>query len=296
MNEFIKLTNMIKIGIIGGGFVGQATFLLNCKDINCIIYDIDSSKCVPESTTFNDLKDCHVIFICVPTPMNSDRTCYTKIVEDVINKLKLSFCTPELPHIVVRSTVPVGFSEENGVHFMPEFLTEGNWKEDFYTCSHWIIGSNKNIANYKDFEKLMWDMFLTAVKRENDVVQSSHVEFVSPSEAEMIKYTRNTFLATKVGFFNEIYNFCETKKLNYKKVARMVSYDSRIGISHTVVPGPDGKFGFGGTCLPKDLNSLEQQFHKENVECPILSHVRFRNEEIDRPDMDWLNDKGRASI
>jgi UDP-N-acetyl-D-mannosaminuronate dehydrogenase len=84
---------MIKIGIVGGGFVGQATFLLNCKDIHCIIYDIDPSKCFPQSTTFNDLKDCHIVFICVPTPMNSDRTCYTKIVEDVRTRFGVSLET-----------------------------------------------------------------------------------------------------------------------------------------------------------------------------------------------------------
>ena len=119
---------------------------------------------------------------------------------------------------------------------------------------------------------------------------------MSPSEAEMVKYVRNTFLATKISFFNEIYNFCGASNVSYETIIRQVSSDRRIGGSHTRVPGPDGKRGFGGTCLPKDANSLQQQFIQKNVDCPILAAVVRRNEEIDRPELDWMEDKGRAFI
>ena len=280
------------IGIIGGGFVGSATYLLNCKDIKCKIYDLDEKKCVPQGTKLEDLEDCDVIFICVPTPMKRDRSCHTGIVENVIKQVKKQF--PTKTNIVVRSTVPVGFSKLHGVHFMPEFLTEGNWKEDFYLCINWIIGVNEELEGNQEFKKMMNDIFIVAQR--NDVVYHTHSTFYTTSEAEMIKYFRNAFLATKVGFCNEIYRFCEASNLDYTKIIRASCGDTRIGGSHTMVPGPDKRYGFGGTCLPKDINSLQQQFIQKNIDCPIIASVVRRNEEIDRPELDWLQDEGRAFI
>ena len=77
-------------------------------------------------------------------------------------------------------------------------------------------------------------------------------------------------------------------------VSALATSDQRIGESHTQVPGPDGKKGFGGTCFPKDLNSLLFQYSKIGVDAPILRASKFRNEQIDRPEKDWTSDKGRA--
>ena len=75
-------------------------------------------------------------------------------------------------------------------------------------------------------------------------------------EAEMSKYVRNCFLATKVSFFNEIYTICQASNINYDNMIEGVKCDHRIGDSHCQVPGSDGKYGFGGTCFPKDLNAF----------------------------------------
>ena len=76
----------------------------------------------------------------------------------------------------------------------------------------------------------------------------------------------------------------------------LVAQDKRIGHSHTYVPGPDGKRGFGGTCFPKDVSSLITQM----IDCGLMSYVliaaRNRNIDIDRPEKDWSQDKGRAVI
>ena len=84
--------------------------------------------------------------------------------------------------------------------------------------------------------------------------------------------------------------------LNYKALQKMVTYDERIGESHTNVPGYGNKRGFGGTCLPKDLKSLLSSFEDKNIDSYILKNVDKRNDEIDRPDKDWAEDKGRSSI
>ena len=115
-----------------------------------------------------------------------------------------------------------------------------------------------------------------------------------PSEAEMIKYLKNVFLSVKVGFFNELESICSEMDIDYENVRCIATQDKRIGSGHTKVPGHDGKRGFGGTCFPKDTNALAK-FAEENVVlAPILNAVIKRNEEIDRPEKDWMADKGRA--
>ena len=81
----------MKIGIIGNGFVGQATNLFCCNNVKSYMYDIDPNKCNPIGLKLSDLSVCDLIFICVPTPMADDGKCYTNIVEDVVNKLKKFF-------------------------------------------------------------------------------------------------------------------------------------------------------------------------------------------------------------
>ena len=75
-------------------------------------------------------------------------------------------------------------------------------------------------------------------------------------EASIVKYTINTFLATKVTFFNQIYDLCQQYGANFNHVANAAGADSRIGLSHTKVPGFDGKRGFGGACFPKDCKAI----------------------------------------
>ena len=72
--------------------------------------------------------------------------------------------------------------------------------------------------------------------------------------------------------------------------------DKRIGLSHINVPGPDGKFGFGGTCFPKDTNGLLSDMKKQGMKSFILENAVIRNETVDRPEKDWSLDKGRAVV
>jgi UDPglucose 6-dehydrogenase len=129
----------------------------------------------------------------------------------------------------------------------------------------------------------------------NKINSCEHI-IVSQDEAEMIKYFKNCFLATKVSFCNEMYEFCKKSNINYNIVANFVKLDERIGKTHLNVPGPDRMFGFGGTCFPKDIHALEYEFKNKGVDCHIISAAIKRNETIDRKDKDWLLDKGRATI
>ena len=98
-------------------------------------------------------------------------------------------------------------------------------------------------------------------------------------ESEAIKYFSNTFLAYKVAYFNKIYDFVKFVGMDYDVVCE-VTADSRIGKSHTKVPGIDNDRGFGGTCFPKDLNSLIVQMENLDVNADMLKEVWKYNQQI----------------
>lgn len=281
----------MKIGIIGNGFVGKATRTLECKEIEIVCYDINPEMCFPIGTTLKDLTDnCPIIFISVPTPMDKNGKCYLEILESVINDInKLDYKGFK----VIRSTIPVGTSQRLGCYFMPEFLTETNYIQDFIENKHWIFGILKEDKNHI-FQELIQNIFQTAYS--NSKINYNNIHFLTTDEAEMVKLFRNCFLATKVSFCNEIYEFCSHKNINYENIRELATIDERITPSHSKVPGKDGHFGFGGTCFPKDISNLRHEMEKVGMKSYILSSAIERNENIDRKEKDWLNDKGRASI
>ncbi|NBT47830.1 MAG: UDP-glucose/GDP-mannose dehydrogenase family protein [Actinobacteria bacterium] len=275
---FLKYIGM-RIGIVGGGFVGSATALLECDAIEVRIFDKDPRRCLPPSTTIHDLVGLDFVFVCVPTPSYEDGRCNTTIVKNCIQELKSAGVT----NIVLRSTVPPGTSKELDVMFMPEFLTEINWRNDFFQCAAWIFG-----ARHEEEKTLFTSLIQAAYSCGK--IKSNDIQFTSTTEAELVKYTRNNFLALKISFYNEIYQLCSTIGCDYNTVRDCVTRDTRIGNSHSLVPGYDGHFGFGGTCLPKDTASLATFMKQRGVESPIIDAMVYRNNVIDRPEKDWQKD------
>ena len=283
----------MKIGIIGNGFVGKATRVLKSEGIEIMCYDIDPSLCVPEGTTLEDLcNHCDIIFISVPTPMNKDGSCYLNIVESVVSDIS-NIVNLDEKIVVIRSTVPAGTSKRLNCYFMPEFLTEKNFIEDFVNNPEWIFGI-KECEHDQVFMNTIKKMI--DIAHYNNKIVSNKVTFVTNSEAEMIKLFRNTFLATKIAYCNEIYEFCERSGMNYDTVREFATKDLRIGSSHSMVPGHDGKKGYGGTCFPKDINSLLCEMKRSGMKSYVIEAVVERNEKVDRPENDWKLDKGRATV
>ncbi len=280
----------MNIGIIGNGFVGQATKLLECDNIRTFTYDIVPEKCDPPGLELEDLCDCPLIFVAVPTPMQEDGSCHLGIVEQVVADLK-AVIDEEKTFIVIRSTVVPGTCDRLGCYFMPEFLTEKNWQTDFQTCENWFFGQPDENPIFKTKIRT-----LLTLAKEAKKIESDQVHFLSNKEVEMIKYFRNTYLATKVSFCNEMEEFTSKLQIDYETVRYYATLDKRIGSSHSRVPGPDGKWGFGGTCFPKDTNSLLFEIQKAGMESYIMRAVVERNEKVDRPEKDWKIDKGRAVI
>jgi len=283
---------MFKIGIIGNGFVGKATNLLTNKNITSLIYDKNPELCLPKNTILEDLNQCDIIFICVPTPMNKDGSIHLDIVESVVEYLKLKL--RDNIFLVVRSTVLPGTCLKLETFFMPEFLTENNFEEDFKRCREWIFGLSDDNEKNILFKEYINKLFKCAIKE--TCIYYDKLTFVQSFEAEMIKYMRNTFLATKVAFCNEIYNYCYQNNIDYNLVKNIAFNDKRIGLSHTDVPGTDGKFGFGGTCFPKDCYALLNDFEQKGISNYILKNVLERNNNIDRKEKEWEENKGRSVI
>jgi len=260
----------MKIGIIGLGFVGsavQAAYESCGSIIEYALYDNDESKGYHDS--YQDLKKCDAIFVCVPSPQNEDGSCDTSILEEVLANLK-----DYIGVIISKTTAPPNVYERlskeyaNLVH-APEFLTAANATVDYINSKFVIIGASYNIYAREASRIISLPLH---------VLTKQH--FCTPAEASLAKYTINTYLATKVIFMNEIKKLAEASKVSYDIIARMITTDNRIGSSHMQVPGPDGLYGFGGACFPKDTSALLKYADSLNVEMSVLQSAVNRNNKI----------------
>lgn len=277
----------MKVGVIGLGYVGSACESLFKDYFDLNTFDINKScNCsnIQELTNKSD-----IIFICLPTPMRKDRSCDLSIIESVLEQINDE---GQEKYVVIKSTVEVGttdrFSKKyNNLVFIfnPEFLTEANFIEDFKNQDRIIIGSHHDKAR-----KYLTELYRAIYSNDSEV----KIETTLPVNAEMVKYVTNSFLAVKVSFANEMYELCQNLDADYNEIVELATLDKRLGDSHWAVPGPDGKFGFGGSCFPKDINSLINTFSKNNIESFVLESAWKRNISRDRPEKDWNNLKGRA--
>ena len=274
------------IGIIGQGFVGNAIYQKFKNYFDVLTYDLDSKLC--NSTLENLCEKCETIFVCLPTPMNENGSCCTDIVEDCLKDIEiLTSFEQKQKTIVLKSTVSPGTTEKWNTEFSflqiifnPEFLTEANAVSDFENQNRIILGGPRPQT--------------TKLKQiYSKVFPKAHIIKTNSTNAEMVKYLTNSFLATKVSFANEIYQICEKLKVDYDKVVEYATLDDRLGKTHWQVPGPDGDYGFGGHCLPKDLSALIHIAMKLDVDINVLNAVEEANDVV-RKKRDWENMKGRA--
>ena len=270
------------IGVIGQGYVGTAIKLGFQDHYKVLTYDkFDLGKST-HSKISDLVEETKVLFVCVPTPMRKDGTCYTGIVEEVIREINE---TAKDHIVVIKSTIPPGttdrFHHEFSnvtVIFNPEFLTEENFLDDFKNQNRIILGGSRKGTN--KLRQIYSKVFPQAT-----IVKTGS------KTAEMVKYFTNCFLATKVSFANEMYSVCEQIGIDYDKVVEYATYDERLGKSHWAVPGPDEDFGFGGHCFPKDLSAIINSFDTYG----LLEAVEEVNNQV-REDRDWEHMVGRAVL
>jgi len=284
-----------KIGIVGKGFVGSAVQFGFSPSVGCDaevrVYDINPNKST--HTLEETVNESDFIFLSVPTPSNKDGSINIDILDDALNNInEVSECQNA---VLVRSTVVPGTTRklqgkypDLNLLFNPEFLTERNAKFDFINTSRFVVGNNGKTLNELHSEKLV-DLFRDRFSEGISVLETNY------ETAEMIKYMSNCFFATKISFMNEMYKIAEKSDVDWEQAVSGFVTDGRIGHTHLDVPGHDGKFGFGGSCFPKDVRAMIKYAEEIGVDMNVLRGAWETNLQV-RPEKDWEELKGRAVI
>ena len=305
---------MYKIAIIGTGYVGLVTgacFAELGNQVICVDNDTEKirklkSLYIPifepgleemvkrnvrkQRLSFTDkikkaAEDATIIFIAVGTPPKDDGEADLTAIENVSKVIAASMKSYKI--IVEKSTVPVEtghwiehtikINSKKGVPFdvasNPEFLREGSAIHDFLNPDRIVIG-----VSSKKAKEMLLDLYkpIKAPKIITDI-----------RSAELIKHASNSFLATKISFINAVSKICEISGADILKVAEGMGLDKRIGRSFL-----DAGLGFGGFCLPKDLDAFVKISEKLGYDFKLLKAVR----EINNDQIDNFVDKVRSAL
>jgi UDPglucose 6-dehydrogenase len=253
----------VRVGIVGVGAVGQGMRQLFP---DAAVYDAPKGLGSREA-----INACEVAFVCVPTPRAPDGTCDTSIVEEVVDWL-------ETPVIVIRSTVSVGTTRrlaekyDKRVVFQPEYGPAETPDHPFHDLRNvrWIILGGER------------DDCVRAARAWKTVYSSDiRLLYTTPETAELCKYMENAFLATKVTFCNEFFDIAGLFGVDYDELRELWLQDPRIGRSHTFV-FPESR-GFGGRCLPKDLEELLSAARAQGYEPRLMGAVQEANRSFRSP-------------
>ena len=284
------------IGIIGTGYVGLVTgncFASTgnkvwCIDIDenkinklkngiCTIYEPGLEKLLEsniknESINFstdleNCVKNCNIIFLCLPTPPDEDGSAdlqYVMKMADTLGNLIVKNNLTDKKIIINKSTVPVGTAEKTEEILLkhlpknrfvvvsnPEFLREGVAVDDAMKPDRVVIGADDDWAI-----SILQDLYAPFVRNGNPII------VMDKKSAEVTKYAANAFLATKISFMNDLSSYCEKVGANIDKIRHGIGTDNRIGKMFLY-----SGIGYGGSCFPKDVQALA--FSAKSIDNPL---------------------------
>ena len=277
-----------KIGIVGNGFVGSAVRYGFSPNVGCDaevkVYDKDPNK---STDKLSDVIESDIIFLSVPTPSNLDGSMNIDIVDRALTDIDEHGTNAV---ILLRSTVVPGTTRKLQdkypnlrLVFNPEFLTERSANFDFINQDRVILGGDINDVEVAE------DLFKSRFGSTLSILKTNY------ETAELIKYMTNTFFATKISFLNDMKLIADKSGVIWEDAIDGFIRDGRVGHSHLNVPGHDGKYGFGGSCFPKDIQALINFGKELGVEMSVLEGAWKTNLKV-RPERDWENLKGRAIV
>ena len=234
-------------GILGYGYVGKATHLGLLNNQKCIVHDtiFESERSV--------LKDADTIFVCIPTETQQD-------INTVISEIaQIQEFNPSAI-FVIRSTLPLGACERiqkyvGNIIYMPEFLRERYWDTDCLKRPLVVGCDNKELPQW---------------------LLDEEIKLCSTQEAELVKMFSNNFAVIRIAFANVFYDLAEDVGADYSKILDMY-LDVQQNQTYMEVPGHDGTRGFGGKCLPKDLDFLINTLDEKGIDQNWFKHIRELN-------------------
>jgi len=263
-----------KILVFGAGYVGSSLSILLAEHFQVILVDTDQVKLIKiaqkkapidepllqdflsqrdlnlsATSSFKEhLANTDLVILALPTNYNENTNFFdTSILEQVLSDLSAANSTAA---VVIKSTIPIGFTDKVSkafpnlsIVFVPEFLREGHAILDNQHPTRIVIGA------FKEKASAISDVFLKIAKNSPEVLH------MSSTEAEAVKLFANTYLATRVSFFNELDSFALEHQLSAKNIIDGISSDPRVGKGYN-----NPSFGYGGYCLPKDTKQLLANF------------------------------------
>lgn len=244
--------------IAGYGFVGRAYYELLDTEYTVEIVDPQYND-----NRIYDFPYAAGLVCCVGTPTSENGNYDTSQLHSVISQT-----APHIP-ILIKSTITIDIWDElkrkypnHSLTFSPEFLRAASATEDVFNARFAIVSGD---------DAAFWCRIL----------QDAHISidtYVSePEEAIAAKQFINAYLATKVSFFNQLFDYCEANDIDYSSVKQLMLLDSRIGNSHTVVTE---KRGWGGYCFPKDSSALLAAAKDAGISLSVLNAACKYNNKI----------------
>lgn len=257
-----------KIAIIGAGFVGSAVnYGFNNSVCDKIVIDPKNGSKIEDLAG----KKIAASFICVPTPMSETGEIDSSIVESCVQYLLNNISGI----IIIKSTVIPSVIEKlihtyngNRIVYNPEFLTEKAANEDFVNPKMHVFGGQPETT--ERVEELY---------KKYSLCKTCPVYHMSAIDASFVKYGINSFLASKVLWWNQFHDIVEKFGGNFGEIISTIGVDTRVSPSHTSVPGFDGKKGFGGACFTKDVMAFLKFSDDLGYDFTVLREVIRKNQE-----------------